>query len=139
MGDAEEGAKQEALRQLLAEETKLLQTLERLRLAAVALNRVKQAEGLLQRPAAPRVWSLQNGLVVQVLTPDTLRTAEHVEVYRRLIASDGSSVDQRLSVLTRVRRIAAECGGKEAGELLGLIDRELDLLNRYLRRGICWA
>lgn len=63
------------------------------------------------------------------------RAAELAGVYRRLVAGDGSSIDARLSALMQVRGVVEGCDPHLglAKELLQLIDREADLLNRCER------
>lgn len=57
---------QEALRLLLSKETRLLQTIERLRVNAKAEARDAAAHGSLGTMAAPRTWELRNGGKVRV-------------------------------------------------------------------------
>lgn len=49
------------MRALLAKETRLLQTIDRLRSAAAAEAKGAAADGALTDMAAPRAWRLRNG------------------------------------------------------------------------------
>lgn len=57
----------------LAQETKLLQTIDKLRLAAAGPNREARTQAALTAMAAPKQWALANGVCVEVETPGTLR------------------------------------------------------------------
>lgn len=57
----------------LLQETRMLQTIDKLRLAAAGPNRAARIEGALQRMAAPKEWTLTNGRRMEVQTPGTLR------------------------------------------------------------------
>jgi hypothetical protein len=59
---------------VVLQETKLLQTIDKLKIAAGAPNKAARVEGMLQRLAAPKQWSLGNGKLVAVQTPTTLRS-----------------------------------------------------------------
>ncbi|GAB4817527.1 hypothetical protein N2152v2_004573 [Parachlorella kessleri] len=131
--DADEEAKQEALQMLLAKETRLLQTIDKLKIAAAGSNRAARVEGLLQRLASPKQWVLASGAVVAVQTPGTLRAAELAGVYHNLVAADGGDINARLTALMQVKQTLK--GGDSsslpaAKAVLELVDRELDLLNR---------
>lgn len=88
---------------LLARETRLLQTIDRLKLAAAPLARADRAARELAAAAAPRQWALPGGRVMDVATPATLRAAELAGAYRALLAADGSALDARLAALLAVK------------------------------------
>jgi hypothetical protein len=69
--------------------------------------------------------------VLQVLvhTPLTVRAAELQQLYRGLTLPS-LSLDERLDVLLHVKWVSKEWGTSVTCELVELIDREADLLNR---------
>jgi hypothetical protein len=75
------------------QETKLLQTIDRLKLAAGKENRSTRIARTLASMAAPKQWELQNGNKVEVHTPATGRAAELMQVGFRVLgvaAEDGA-------------------------------------------------
>lgn len=68
-------------------------------------------------------------LQVLVHTPLTVRAAELQQLYRGLTLAT-LSLDERLDVLLHVKWVAKEWDNTVTRELVGLIDREADLLNR---------
>ena len=94
-----EEERQAARRLLLAKETKLLQTIDRLKLAAAPVVHSQRAAAQLAAAAAPRHWVLTDGRVAQVTTPATQRASELAAAYQALRAADGSGLDARLAAL----------------------------------------
>lgn len=74
--------------------------------------------------------------VLQVLvhTPLTVRAAELQQLYRGLTLPS-LSLDEQLDVLLHVKWVAKEWDCGVTRELVELIDREADLLNRWDREG----
>jgi hypothetical protein len=66
-----------------------------------------------------------------VHTPQTVRAAELQQLYRGLVLPN-LTVDERLDVLLHVKWAAKEFDCKLTRELVELIDREADLLNRFV-------
>lgn len=91
--------RQEARRALLAKETKLLQTINRLKAVAAPVVRAERDAAMLAALAAPRIWRLADGRTIQVATPETLRARELAAAHAALVAADGSSLDARLAAL----------------------------------------
>ena len=88
---------------LLAKETKLLQTIDRLKQAAAPLVRAERTAKQLAAMEAPRRWQLADGPALEVATPATLRAGELAGTYRALVAADGASLDARLAALLAVK------------------------------------
>ena len=71
----------EALAQLLHKETKLLQTIDRLKLTATKDNREKRVADMLELMSAPKMWETSTGAVTAVHTPFTTRAKELADLY----------------------------------------------------------
>jgi hypothetical protein len=126
--------RQAALQLLLAKETRLLQTLDRLRINARAENGAAHARRLLGHLASPQMWTLRNGGRVLVHTPGTVRAAELSQLHAGLVLA-GLPLAERLDLLLHVKWALASAvtsGCRIARELAQLCDREADLLNRHV-------
>jgi len=127
--DLEESERQEALQQLLLKEQKLLQTIDRLRLQANDENRDKRIRSTLQLMSAPKRWQMSDGEVAQVHTPFTTRAKELMELYNGL-RLPLLTIDERLDVLLHVKWTVKEFDCNLTRDVVELIDREADMLNR---------
>jgi len=125
----EEAARLEALQQLLLKEQKLLQTIDRLRLQANDENRDKRVRSTLQLMSAPKRWQMSDGEVCQVHTPFTTRAKELMELYNGL-RLPLLTIDERLDVLLHVKWTVKEFDCNLTRDVVELIDREADMLNR---------
>lgn len=123
-----------SLEELLYKETKLLQTIDRLKVQAQDEIRAGKVEVVLQSMAAPRKWAVGDGSVVEVHTPFTTRARELMQLYQGLTLPV-STVDARLNVLLHVKYTVKEFDCSLTREIVDLVDREADLLNR-VRTGI---
>ena len=119
----------ELLSQLLQKEQKLLQTIDRLRLQASDENREKHIRWMLQLMASPKRWQMSDGEVAQVHTPFTTRAKELMELYNGLMLPL-LTVDERLDVLLHVKWTVKEFDCNLTRDIVELIDREADMLNR---------
>eukprot|EP00937_MAST-01D_sp_MAST-1D-sp2_P002843 g2843.t1 len=118
-----------ALAQLLHKETKLLQTIDRLKLSASQENHEERVQQALTLMAAPKRWQMSDGDALEVHTPFTTRANELLELYRGLTL-DSLTMDERLDVLLHVKWTVKEFDCNLTREIVDLIDREADLLNR---------
>uniref|UniRef100_A0A7S2J4U9 IQ motif and ubiquitin-like domain-containing protein n=1 Tax=Haptolina brevifila TaxID=156173 RepID=A0A7S2J4U9_9EUKA len=118
-----------ALQQLLLKEQKLLQTIDRLRLQADDENRDKRIRSTLQLMSAPKRWQMSDGEVAQVHTPFTTRAKELMELYNGL-RLPLLTIDERLDVLLHVKWTVKEFDCNLTRDVVELIDREADMLNR---------
>jgi len=125
----DEAERLDALQQLLLKEQKLLQTIDRLRLQADDENRDKRIRSLLQMMAAPKRWQMSDGEVAQVHTPFTTRAKELMELYNGL-RLPLLTIDERLDVLLHVKWTVKEFDCNLTRDVVELIDREADMLNR---------
>lgn len=121
--------KHEAFAALLQEETNALQSIERLKMSAHREIQTEKNERMLELMAKPCQWQLSNGEVASVQTPDTIRAKELLDVYRKLIGPI-DDISKRLEVLLQVKWIVQVYDDKLASDIIELIDREADLLNR---------
>ncbi|KAI9983951.1 hypothetical protein PInf_005235 [Phytophthora infestans] len=121
--------RQDALDAILAKETKLLQTIDRLKLTATEANRKQRIEAMLQFMARPKQWEMSDGGVKEVHTPFTVRAKELTDLYHGL-RTPLSSVDERLDMLLHIKWTVQEFDCALTRELVELIDREADMLSR---------
>ena len=125
----DEAIRLEALQQLLLKEQKLLQTIDRLRLQADDENRDKRIRSTLQLMSAPKRWQMSDGEICQVHTPFTTRAKELMELYNGL-RLPLLTIDERLDVLLHVKWTVKEFDCNLTRDVVELIDREADMLNR---------
>ena len=117
------------LEELLYKETKLLQTIDRLQLVAQDVQRERRVDAQLRDMSAPKTWNLTNGDVVEVHTPFTIRAHELMHLYQGLTLPKPTT-PERLDVLLHVKYTVKEFDCSLTREIVQLIDREADLLNR---------
>jgi hypothetical protein len=126
---ADETAKKAALKQLLHKETKLLQTVDRLKIQAHGINRDAKTQQMLEAMAKPKVWAQCDGEATTVHTPFTTRAKELLDLYNGL-RLPLLSIDERLDVLLHVKWTVKEFDCNLTREIVDLVDREADMLNR---------
>jgi len=127
--NADEATKKAALKQLLHKETKLLQTVDRLKIQAHAINRDAKTQQMLEAMAKPKVWAQTDGEATTVHTPFTTRAKELMDLYNGL-RLPLLSIDERLDVLLHVKWTVKEFDCNLTREIVDLVDREADMLNR---------
>merc|ERR1712216_1123167 len=125
----DEATKKAALKQLLHKETKLLQTVDRLKIQAHAVNRDAKTQQMLEAMAKPKVWAQTDGEATTVHTPFTTRAKELMDLYKGL-RLPLLSIDERLDVLLHVKWTVKEFDCNLTREIVDLVDREADMLNR---------
>lgn len=121
--------KQKALQGLVQKKTRLLQTIDRLKIKASKENAEKRTDATLAKLAAPKQWHLRDGKTIHVHTPSTTRAAKLKQLYSGL-KSKSATIDERLEVLRQVKSAVKEFKTNLTQELTQLIDREADLLDR---------
>jgi hypothetical protein len=114
---------------LLGKETQLLQTIDRLRIAAAEENKRDSVSSSIEQMAQPKLWALSDGEAITVHTPFTSRAREMKELYKGL-EMRGITVDERLDVLLHVKWTVTEFDCPLTRDIVQLIDREADMLNR---------
>ena len=79
--------------------------------------------------ASPKRWQAANGIQLEVHTPYTTRALELMQLYNGLIMP-ALTTDERLDVLLHVKWTVKEFECRLTREVVELIDREADILNR---------
>jgi len=122
-------ARKLAMADLLINETKALQSLQKLKIEAQKEIHVDKTQTMLEQMAKPHLWQLSHGEVAQVHTPETQRAKELLDLFNALNAPL-LAIDQRLEVLLNVKWTVNEFNTNLTNDLKELVDREADLLNR---------
>jgi hypothetical protein len=122
-------AQKDAFAALLAKEQALLGTIERLRAVANKENREKRISEFMSALAQPKAWSTSTGDVVVVDTPFVVRARELRDLFLGL-SEARIGRDERLELLLHVKYTVKEFDCALTREIVGLIDRETDMLNR---------
>mmetsp|Transcript_15345 Transcript_15345/g.42064 ORF Transcript_15345/g.42064 Transcript_15345/m.42064 type:complete len:522 (+) Transcript_15345:152-1717(+) len=125
----DEATRHAAQRELLHQETKLLQTIDKLKIQAHSQNRDAKIKRKLEAMAQPKVWAQHDGETTTVHTPFTTRAKELMDLYNGL-RLPLLTVDERLDVLLHVKWTVKEFDCNLTREIVDLIDREADTLNR---------
>mmetsp|Transcript_13719 Transcript_13719/g.39143 ORF Transcript_13719/g.39143 Transcript_13719/m.39143 type:complete len:542 (-) Transcript_13719:104-1729(-) len=125
----DEAARRSAQRELLHKETKLLQTIDKLKIQAHGSNRDAKIKKKLESMSQPKVWAQNDGETTTVHTPFTTRAKELMDLYSGL-RLPLLTVDERLDVLLHVKWTVKEFDCNLTREIVDLIDREADMLNR---------
>mmetsp|Transcript_79585 Transcript_79585/g.170649 ORF Transcript_79585/g.170649 Transcript_79585/m.170649 type:complete len:548 (+) Transcript_79585:87-1730(+) len=125
----DEAARRAAQRELLHKETKLLQTIDKLKIQAHTQNRDAKIKTKLESMAQPKVWAQTDGETTTVHTPFTTRAKELMDLYSGL-RLPLLTIDERLDVLLHVKWTVKEFDCNLTREVVDLIDREADMLNR---------
>lgn len=127
--DMEVSDKEKLLAGLLEKETRVLQTIERMRSQALKEEKGTKTQRMLELMSAPKKWQMGDGEVAMVHTPATSRARELLDLMNALNTSH-LTVDERLDVLLHVKWTVREYPCTLTRDLAELIDREADLLNR---------
>lgn len=132
---------------LLANETKSLQSIQKLKVNANNNNYNDKTQKLLELMSKPYKWQLSNGTITLVQTQATTKANELLELFNALCNTELISIDERLNVLYKLKQtiqIAANDYHQVANinknksnsnisllkDIIDLIDREGDMLNR---------
>jgi len=120
---------QRLLQDLLKKETDLLHTIDRMKIEAKKLNTEENNDKQLGDLAKKKLWQLTNGEVCKVRTPNSMRAKELHNLYKAL-KYEGTTVDERIEILLILKQTVKEFNCQLTQDLITLIDREADLLNR---------
>jgi hypothetical protein len=102
MGEISESEKRKIMADILAKQTKALQTIDKLKNEAAARGREKRNLKLQEVMAKPKLWELSNGEVQEVHTQFTIRAAELMDLYQGL-TDMSMAIDERLDILLNVK------------------------------------
>jgi hypothetical protein len=131
--------KRKALTDVLTNETKALQSIQKLKVHAIKDAKDLRTEKMLEAMAAPHQWQMSNGQAVAVDSPETERARALYELYQQLkapVLSSGStqdlnrSLDSRLEILLKCKWTVKENSSALTRDICDLVDREADLLKR---------
>ena len=125
--DLSEDEKRLAMMELLKKQTKLLQTIDRLQIQAQKENRAQKINTTLNKMSSAKSWGTKSA--VHVETPFTIRARELRDLYNGLLLA-GLTIDERLDILLHVKWTVKEFECALSREIVELVDREADLLNR---------
>lgn len=128
-GNHPEEERMRLLQELLKKETELLHTIDRMKIDAYKKNTEENNLRQLEQLSKKKIWQLSNGETVKVRTPDSLRAKELKNLYKALKMTDVTP-DERIEVLLMLKQTVKEYDCQLTQELITLIDREADLLNR---------
>lgn len=130
-----------ALEELLQEETLALQNIQKMKTIAHRDTIEEKTKRMLELMAQPQRWQLSDGETAVVSTPATIRAKELLDLYNSLNAPLVNT-NTRLEILLNVKWTVKESlttpsisGGSSMNinvnqEIIDLVDREADLLNR---------
>ena len=107
----------------------MLQTIDRLKILANTDNRAGRIRTVLKDMSVPTRWEMADGSIVEVRTPFTTCAWELMQLYNGL-QLPLLTTDKRLDVLLHVKWTVKEFDCNLTREIVELIDREADLLNR---------
>ena len=93
---------------VLAKQTRALQTIDRLKHEALAQVKERRVDKMLGLMAKPKLWELGCGDAQEVHTQFTVRASELRDLYRGL-NEQNVSLDERLDVLLNVKVLKPRC------------------------------
>lgn len=118
-----------AMRVLLNKETKILQQIDRLKITAHEKNKTEKINNFLKAMSDPKLWKRSDGRFTEVHTPFSTRAKELMQLYNGL-RLPFMTTDERLDVLLHTKWTVKEFDCNLTREIVDLIDREADMLNR---------
>ena len=102
------------------QETRLLQTIDRLKRGALEENKNARVDKLMRGLASPKQWALMNGRTVSVHTPLTTRARELMHLYHGLTLPL-LRMQERLDVLLHVKWTVKEFDCNLTREIVDLV------------------
>lgn len=125
-------ARKAALAMLVDQEAELIATIERYKIEANKENHEKRIQMLLEKMSMPKQWKTKDGTITELDTPYNIRAKELKDIYNSL-NMNYLTQDERLDVLLTLKHTVKEHDCKLTQEIIGLIDREADLLMRGIK------
>lgn len=102
------------------QETRLLQTIDRLKRGALEENKSARVDKMMRGLASPKNWALMNGRTVSVHTPLTTRARELMHLYHGLTLPL-LRMQERLDVLLHVKWTVKEFDCNLTREIVDLV------------------
>ncbi|OHT11916.1 IQ calmodulin-binding motif family protein [Tritrichomonas foetus] len=128
-GNHPEEERRKLLQDLLQKETELLHTIDRMKIEAKKQNTEYRNDKDLDTLSKKKLWQLTNGEIIKVRTPNSMRAKELRNLYRAL-KFEGVTADERIEILLLLKQTVKEFNCQLTQDMITLIDREADLLNR---------
>lgn len=128
-GNHTEEERKRLLQELLKKETELLHSIDKMKIKAKQLNTEENNLRQLDQLSKKKVWQLESGVTVKVQTQTTLRAKELRNIYQTLKLTNVSP-DKRIENLLILKQTVTQFDCPLTRDLITLIDREADLLNR---------
>nr|XP_021330251.1 IQ and ubiquitin-like domain-containing protein isoform X1 [Danio rerio] len=122
-----------ALCALLEQETQFISSIERHRMAAATRNQEKAIKAFLNKCAEPKKWRAFDGKVTEMDTQFTIKAKELRDLYSSITQAHFTK-DERLDVLLTLKHTVKEHKCKLAQEIVDLVDMEMDLLMRGMKK-----
>jgi hypothetical protein len=119
----------QAMNEVLFNETQVLQSIRKLKVAAKVTTHETKTQRLLSLMAQPHRWQCSDGKTAYVQTPEVLRAKELMDLYSAL-TRPFETADQRLDVLVHIKWTLGRYQSDLTREAIDLVNREADLLNR---------
>ncbi len=117
------------MKTVLNKETDLLQTIDRLKIIANRKNKEEKINKFLKAISDPKKWLRSDGRFTEVHTAFTTTAKELMDIYNGLKLRN-ISIDERLDILVNTKWTVKEWDFNLTREIVELIDREADMLNR---------
>ena len=117
---------------LVMEEAKMLSKISTNKNIANLEAKENTIRDFLYKASSPHCWTLSDGGTISIETPDTLRALELQNLYIRLKCDDVIP-EERVMVLNDLKANVAEFDCKLTKEIIDLVDREIDLMERGVR------
>jgi len=118
-----------AMVEVLSEETKALQAIQKLKVAATKESLETKTQTMLELMAQPERWQMSDGNTAAVQTPETIHAAKLYEHYMAL-KDEHFTVDSRLNTLLAIKWCVKDHPCALTRDIADLVDREADLLGR---------
>ena len=106
-----------------------MQQIDRLKIQANTKNKSEKINNFLRAMSDPKLWKRSDGRYTEVHTPFSTRAKELMDLYKGLLLPN-LSTDERLDVLLHTKWTVKEFDCNLTREIVELIDREADMLNR---------
>lgn len=128
-GNYSDEERKQRLQELLKQETEILHTIDKLKIKANIKNTEENNFEKLRTLSNQKTWQLESGDTIKVTTPTSQRAEELFNLYQSLKEKD-ITPDARIETLLILKQTVKQFDCQLTQDLITLIDREADLLNR---------